>query len=620
MVAQTVPILKGQYPFPAIVGHERVKKALLCAMVSDDVTGVLIMGGAGSAKSTLVRSLASIRPELRLHNIPLNIGEDRLVGGMDMEHAIRSGNKRYMPGILKEADNGLIYLDEINLFEEPIVHKILDVAERKVNEVQREGVSGKHDCDFRLVGTMDPLEGGLSPHLLDRFDICVKMESILDRESRMEILRRRLWHENDPEGLLSEHREELEGLQKRLEDAKSRIPYIIFPDCFYETISHLCLELNVEGHRGDMAMVRVSRALAALDGRDQVCLDDLHEAAAMCLQHRRRDPHDEKRQQTERGDSQSKDERSPGREDIPLPEPPSDPTSHSGDSGGGCGKEDVFSMGDPFVVIDFLKPEDRMVDMYHSRGKRGSMQESEGHGRYRSFRVPTGPVSSVAMVPTLRAAAPYQRFREKKNTAIVLEASDIREKVRTARSTTTMLFLVDSSGSMGARRRMVAVKGAVLSLLKDAYQKRDAVGMMSFREESAELLLPPTKSIDLAFHKLRQMPTGGKTPLALGLSKAAAFLTSERLREVQDKVLVILSDGRANVPLNGKDAFSDALEVAGRLSSLPLKYIVVDTGPAFPRIDRAERLGSALGATYFRLEDLDSESLASSLRLAMDGC
>jgi len=619
MATQPVPILRCSYPFPAIVGHDRVKKALLCAMASKDINGVLIIGGAGTAKSTLVRSLVSVAPELRLHNIPLNIGEDRLVGGMDMEHAICSGRKRFIPGILKEAENGLLYLDEINLFDEHIIQKILDVSERKVNEVQREGISGTHDCDFRLVGTMDPDEGGLSSHLLDRFDICVRMDDILDRDSRVEILRRSLWHENDPDGLLSEHKDELEELRTRIEKAKEKIPFIIFPPSFYDAVSNLCLELNVQGHRGDMAMVRVSKALAALDGRDQVCLEDLHEAASMCLQHRRCDPPDGQRHDKEDLECDLKDERPSGKEYLPLPKPPIDPSSHSGGSGDGRGKEDVFSVGDPFVVIDFLKPTDRMGELHRGRGKRGSVQETDGHGKYKSFRVPIGTVSSVAMVPTLRVAAPYQCFRDRRGKAMALEASDLREKVRVSRNGTTMLFLVDSSGSMGARRRMVAVKGAILSLLKDAYQKRDAVGMMSFRNESAELLLPPTKSIDLAYRKLHQMPTGGKTPLALGLSEAGRMLTSERMRDVEDKVLVIMSDGRANIPLHGNDAFIDALQVAERLSATPLKFVVVDTGPAFPRIDRAERLSVALGATYFRLEDLDSDTLASSLRLAVHG-
>lgn len=619
MVTESIQVLRNTYPFPAIVGQDRVKKALLCSIISDDINGVLIMGGAGTAKSTVVRSLVSIAPDLKLHNVPINVGEERLVGGMDMEYAIRSGQKRYQPGILKEIEDGLLYLDEINLFEENIVHKILDAAERRVNEVEREGISGTHSCHFKFVGSMDPAEGGLSAHLLDRFDICLEMENIQDRDDRIEILRRRLLHESSPQELLTDHQDELQRLFQCIRRGKERLPYVIFPDCFYDTVSKLCLELNVQGHRGDMAMVRVAKALAALDDRDQVQLDNLHEAASLCLQHRRQDSENDQNGESQSQNNELKDERTPGKDCLPPPEPPEDSRPHSENDSGVSGKEDVFSVGDPFVVIDFLKPTDRMGKMGNRKGKRGSLKQTEGFGRCTSFRIPNGTVNGVAMVPTIRAAAPYQKFRQKENLAIALEKSDLREKVRTSRNGTTMLFLVDSSGSMGARRRMVAVKGAILSLLKDAYQKRDSVGLMSFRKDSAELLLPPTKSTDLAFHKLRQMPTGGKTPLALGLSKAGMLLSSDRMKEKDDRVLVIVSDGRANVPMQDGDAFQEALQVAEKLSKLPVKFVVVDSGSTFPRIDRAERLCAALGGTYFRLEDLNSDALASSLKLAVHG-
>ncbi len=612
MVTGTIQLLRGIYPFPAVVGQDRVKKALLCAAVSDDLRGVLITGNAGTAKSTVVRSLRSVVPSMQIHNLPLNVSEDRLIGGIDVDHAIKHGEKRYQAGILKDVDGGLLYMDEINLFDDRIIQRVLDVMEEGENRVEREGVSGRHGCRFALVGTMDPAEGALSPHLLDRFDICVSMEQMVDRESRLEVLRRRLLHDSRPQELALTHERQMLEVMEDVKDARERLPYILVPEGFYDAVSRLTMELGVQGHRGDLAMIRTAKALAALDKRDQVCFDDLHEAAAMCLNHRRRDPEEDEGSPKSQ---EPREEREPTEQDDNQME--WEPPSPNNDSG--AGNEDVFSIGDPFVVIDYLKNVDRRMDLGKRKGKRGSTGESKHPGRCKSFRLPKGEVTDIALVPTLRAAAPYQVQRRRDDMAIVLEKSDFREKVRVSRNGTTLLFLVDASGSMGARRRMVAVKGAILSLLKDAYQKRDAVGLMAFRRDSAELLLPPTKSVDLAYNRLREMPTGGRTPLALGLSKAASLLSSDRLNADDDLVMVIVSDGKANVPLGEGDAFSDAMAIADKVSGLPMRFVVVDTGAGYPRIDRAQRLSRALGATYFRLEDLNADRLAHSIRMAVHG-
>ncbi len=613
MVTGTIQLLRSIYPFPAVVGQDRVKRALLCAAISDELRGVLITGPAGTAKSTVVRSLRSVVPSLRIKNLPLNVSEDRLIGGIDVDHAIKYGEKRFQPGILKEIDGGLLYMDEINLFDDRITQRVLDVMEGGENRVEREGVSGLHATSFALVGTMDPAEGAISSHLLDRFDICVEMDHLLDRDSRMEVLRRRLIHEADPQGLALSHGNQMAEMIEDIKEARERLPLVLVPDGMYETVSRLTMELGVEGHRGDLAMIRTSKALAALDRRDQVCLDDLHEAASLCLQHRRRDPDNEK-EDTGPSDSSPNERDIPEQTDDSEWEPPSAPGE---DCGGGS--EEVFSIGDPFVVIDYLKPSERRMDLGKRRGKRGSTGESAHPGRCTTFRIPSREVTDIALVPTLRAAAPYQIQRRRPDMAIVLESSDFREKVRVSKNGTTLLFLVDASGSMGARRRMVAVKGAILSLLKDAYQKRDAVGLMAFRKDSAELMLPPTKSVDLAYSRLREMPTGGRTPLAMGLSKAASLLSSDKVSKDDDLVMVIVSDGKANVPLDDGDAFADAMVMAERLSSLPIRFVVVDTGSGYPRIDRAQRLSKALGGTYFRLDDLNSERLARSIKMAVHG-
>jgi magnesium chelatase subunit D len=254
------------------------------------------------------------------------------------------------------------------------------------------------------------------------------------------------------------------------------------------------------------------------------------------------------------------------------------------------------------------------------QGKRDRTIRMDGHGRYISARTPQGRPKDLAFDATFRAAAPYQACREKRGLAIAIEPSDLREKVRMGRRGSTIMFLVDASGSMGVKERMATVKGTVLNLLTDAYRKRDSVGLVIFHRDSADVLLQPTRSVEGAYRRLRDIPTGGKTPLALGLAKAGEVLLAHMARvKMADPSLVVISDGRANVPLDGGDPFGDALGIAKELSRTSIRTVVVDTGTGLPRIDRGERLAQALGGSYLRLEDMNPNHLARSIRAAASG-
>lgn len=281
-------------------------------------------------------------------------------------------------------------------------------------------------------------------------------------------------------------------------------------------------------------------------------------------------------------------------------------------------KDQVFSVGRSFVVIDYLGDEKRMKSRTSGHGRRDRTITSDRSGRYTRFQIPQGRIRDLAFDASIRAAAPYQRTRYRNGLAVVLDPSDLREKVRERKRGTRVLFLVDGSGSMGAHQRMVAVKGAILALLQDAYQKRDEVGMIAFRKNDAEVMLPLTRSVDLAYRKLEQMPTGGRTPLALGLSKGYELLLRDRSCGPWDRpVMVILTDGRANVPMGDGDAFQEALSMAQKMAGSGIRFVVVDTGSSLPRMDRAIRLCKALEGTYFQLEELDAGYLASSVRAIM---
>ena len=373
--------------------------------------------------------------------------------------------------------------------------------------------------------------------------------------------------------------------------------------------------------------------MAALNGRDEVMRKDVEEAAMITLAHRRSysqpppPPEEQKQQQEEDSDSEEgdRDEQPPKSNEAPPQDPGDSGDNDSEPPDDGQQPEDIgamldemlFEIGEQFRVIDYLQDGRRIIRSTSSRKGRRAMAESrDSSGRYARSRIPEGRVTDMAFDATVRAAAPYQRSRDHNGLAVSIEKQDIRRKVRERRSGCTILFLVDASGSLGVRRRMAAVKGAVLSMLRDSYVKRDRIGLMAFRRDSAELVLPPTRSVEYSYRKLEELPTGGKTPLGQALATVSDFMTSySRSHPGESCYIVLITDGRANVPLReGADANQEAERLAEGLSIPQVKWIVVDASTGFVRFDNAERLAKALEGTYFRLEDLDADRLAGSVR------
>lgn len=311
------------FPFTAIVGQEQMKLALMLNVINPTIGGVLIMGEKGTAKSTAVRALAELLPEMtvakacsfncdpigflctscrdvlaedghlhqekrrmRVVELPLGITEDRLVGSLDIEHAIKQGEKKFEPGILAEANRNFLYVDEVNLLEDHIVDLLLDAAAMGVNTVEREGVSFVHPARFILVGTMNPEEGDLRPQFLDRFGLCVRISSIQDRGARKEILKRRAAFDADPEAFIERERDEQLALSQSISRAQQRLQDIAFPDEVLEKIVEITAALSLDGHRGDIVIMRTAQALAALRDKSFITTEDIRDAASLALRHR----------------------------------------------------------------------------------------------------------------------------------------------------------------------------------------------------------------------------------------------------------------------------------------------------------------------------------------------
>ncbi|GAA3204570.1 VWA domain-containing protein [Dactylosporangium siamense] len=692
--------MTSPYPFSAVVGLPDLRLALLLTAVSPAIGGVLVRGEKGTAKSTVVRGLATLLPEVdvvagcrfacdpaapdpscpdgphapdfglvrrrsALVELPVGATEDRVVGTLDLQRALGDGVKAYEPGLLAAAHRGVLYVDEVNLLPDHLVDLLLDAAAMGRAHVERDGVSVKHAARFLLVGTMNPEEGEPRPQLVDRFGLVVGVASPSTPAPRAEVVRRRLAYENDPSGFAARFAEEDAALAARIAVARQALPGVSLPDRQLDRIARICLAYRVDGLRADIVVARTAVALAAWHGRTVVTKDDLRDAARLALPHRRRrDPLDPPGADQERleeildqeldgpdDDTDGGPDDGPDGGDPPPSDPSagSDPTapdvsdlsneSHDAESGGGApppasagpGTSPPTSPGrnaDTSEISDSsdaapgddgnagpaTQPAGELAFAqapYKTRllkiGGRANRQQgahagrrSPAHGRHgrvvRSRQPSGGKLVSLHLPDSVRAAA----LRGSR----AVHAQDLREAVKVGREANLVLFVVDASGSMAARQRMTVVKTAVLSLLRDAYQRRDKVGMITFRGAEATSVLEPTASHEVGVLRLAELRTGGRTPLAAGLRQAARTLHGERRRDARRRpLLVVVTDGRAT-------SGPDPLTVAPALAGVPAVVVDCESGPV--RLGLAQRLARALSADCVPLSALSAVSVVGS--------
>ncbi|MDX6647718.1 MAG: magnesium chelatase subunit [Miltoncostaeaceae bacterium] len=619
------------------MGQEELRLALLATAVSPQIGGVLVRGERGTAKSTAVRALARLLPPLaavagcpfacdpaaadpscpagphppdapaerrpaRLVELPVGASVDRVAGSLDLERALVDGVRAFEPGLLAAANRGLLYVDEVNLLPDHLVDLLLDAAALGVNHVEREGVSVRHAARFMLVGTMNPEEGDLRPQLLDRFGLGVDVRTSRDPAERGEVVRRQLAFEADPAGFTGGYAADEAALAEQVRAARALLPSVRLPDRALARITGACARLAVEGLRADIVAARTARALAALEGRDEAADEDVRRALMLALAHRRRrGPLEQPGLEPEELDRALQGE---GDEDEPPPRPP---------RGGPNGRPSEPARADratsPAPAVagertdrpegEFRAPRLRLPDA--GAGAPGRRSPARGElGRPAAER--QRPPGELAPAATLRAAAPAQATRGRHGPGLVLRRGDLRWRLREGREGNLVVLVVDASGSMGARRRMRAVKGALMALLVDAYQRRDRIAVVGFRDDRAEVLVAPSARVEHAAERLGALPTGGRTPLAAGLARAHALVRAERLRDPRRRALVVLvTDGRANA---GPDALGAARAAAVALARDRVALAVIDTEDGPARLGLAAALADAAGAGLLRLDEL----------------
>lgn len=671
------------YPFSAIVGQEEMKLALLLNAIAPTVGGVLVMGERGTAKSTAVRAVAQLLPPVKvvrgcayncdpqeaetlcgdcrarleasgrlpserapvpLVELPLGATEDRVCGTIDVESVLRDGVRAFEPGLLARANRGFLYVDEVNLLEDHLVDLLLDASATGTNRVEREGVSLEHPSRFVLVGSGNPEEGELRPQLLDRFGLFTEVRTVADVDERVEIVELCERFAADPAGFAEAFAGEQDALRRRLARARKLYASVKTARPLLRKVAELCARLGVDGHRGELTVVRAARALAAFEGRKEVRAADVQRVAGMALRHRlRRDPleqtqggariEDEVEElfgDADAGAAESESSKKlTGEASTPAEQAERAAAGNQPDESRGGrdgGKGSATRGGETLITPEASSlPADAFAQLpaTSTRAAKSKTTPARRHslagksvystrGRYAGASASKTGAGVLAIDATVRESAVRAAGRVGRSAgrAVQVRAEDLRYKRFRSRAGTLYIFAVDTSGSMAANR-IGQAKGALAHLLRRSYVNRDRVALVCFREEEADILLRPSASASRARRILEALPVGGATPLAAGLRRAlevAQRAVGEGARRV---VLVFFTDGRANVPLGGRlngertaaraQVLSEVRTLGAALRRIDVASLVVDTSSRFTSGGEAGELAAALGGACVAL-------------------
>lgn len=598
----------------AVFGCGNAKLALMILAVDPRLKGAIIASGPGTSKSLLARSFETILPpgrnpgECALVEVPLNVSEDRLIGGLDIEKTLAAGRRESAVGLLAQADGRALYIDEINLLEPHLINHLSAALDSGLVQVERDGISATYPADFVVLGTYDPEEGELRPVIQDRIGLLVTQSREIDPDLRAEITNRAINLDQSDFELFEELESETARIRKKIEVARGRLAEVRISHSGIKRLSASAIDLGVRGNRVDIFAARAALAAAALAGRTSVEEEDLLLAIKLVILPRAttmpsegEDVQREARPENESEDGGESPEQSSG---------PSEPQGGFSDL--------IMKAIDSPLPVD-LPSLSRSRASRFGAGKRVQSKSFTG-GRYVGSTPRRAPGARVAIDATLRAAA--CKMRNGPDNSVDIKADDLRFKVLKRRAGALFIFAVDASGSM-AVNRVAQAKGAMTRLLEKAYLHRDRVAFISFRGEEAKVLLQPTRSVSLAKRLIDALPTGGATPIARGLLCAFEVAKLARLREKSESVLLIFTDGRANAGLRTghiadkvqrEAAITEELRNIGYAMRLEnVRAVVIDTRSRFVSGGEGRALAETLGARYLYLPRADATRITSEV-------
>ena len=612
---------ESSYPFAAIVGGHAAKRALLMLAIEPGLNGALIASEKISEAQEVARSFAALlsasptshratdesaRPFVA---IPVNVDESSLLGSIDLEQTLATGKREVRPGLLAAANGGVLFVGDVNLLDPSIANHIAHAIDRQVVVLEREGVSALHPARFKLLSCFNPADSEPHSLLTERLDLIVISPEQHSAGARADRIGRRLRFESDRSGFVEELSLETAEIKALIRDASLLVANVRVSREQRSSISRMAIQLGVQSSRADLAAIRAARANAALSGRDYVDDEDIVVAIQLVLAPRATKLPSEPPERSAGEPPQTKS----------LDESVSEETD-SRESGFATAEDVIIRALDAPVPVDFLSP--RKSEFRRSRAGKHPGAATHNRGRYVRSAMRRSRGARIAIDATLRAASPFQLIRRSRDASVLdlasvdrrvrVEPGDLRYKQLKHRSGMLFILAVDASGSMAANR-MAQAKGALTRLLGRAYVYRDKVALISFRGRQAEVLLAPTRSVDLAKRLVDWLPSGGGTPISAGILKAAELARMARMRGISQSMLVLFTDGRANVGLHeGRVALSieEELRRLGRLlHSDGVSSVVVDTKSKFVNSGEGRALAQMLGAKYLYLPRFDAGSL-----------
>jgi magnesium chelatase subunit D len=612
--------------FTDIVGMDLAKQALMLLAVDPEMCGVVIPSAVGSGKSTLARAFAGILPEgTPFVELPLNVTEDRLIGGVDLEATLATGVRVVQHGVLTKAHGGVLYVDSLSLLDSSAVSHIMDAMSRSEVLVEREGLSEVHPAKFMLLGTYDPTDGEVRMGLIDRIGMIVPFTAQNDFRARKKIVDTVMGKRNS-----EDTEDELKMLAGLIQAAREQLPHVSITNEQMQTLIQTALSLGVEGNRADIFCIRAAIASAALAQRSDVEEEDMKLAIKLTLIPRA----------TRMPDREVSAEDMPPQEEPPADEEPeAEDEEAQADTPDAEAEEEQKETPDMIeeLMMDAIEMElpDNILNISlasKKKSKSGSRGEALNNRRGRFVRAQPGEMRSgkVALIPTLISAAPWQESRRQENlkkgvlkkNALIISKDDVKIKRFRDKSGTLFIFMVDASGSM-ALNRMRQAKGAVASLLQNAYVHRDQVALISFRGKQAQVLLPPSQSVDRAKRELDVLPTGGGTPLASALYIGWETAKQARTKGISQIMFVMITDGRGNIGLQAsfdpdaekasKEQLDQEVEALSRsIQADGVAAIVIDTQMNYLSRGEAPKLAQNLGGRYFYLPNAKAEQIVDA--------